>query len=118
MIYIFLYRFSHMRVRVVQSADADWDLSDKIREALEGKITPLELDFVTVKRFYQTVGAVDSSADVNIVLLFPRKEEAAIAAIVLDRLQSAGTKVIFYFADELGTYEDDILEMVQSAAGL
>ena len=107
-----------MRVRVVQSSDADWDLSDRIRTELEGKITPLELDFVTVKRFYQAVDALDKMADVNVVLLFPRKEEAAIAATVLDRLQSAGAKVIFYFADELGTYEDDILEMVRSAVGL
>jgi len=107
-----------MRVRVIQSADADWDLSDRIRKDLEGKVTPLELDFVTVKRFYQAVEALDRSADVNIVLLFPRKEEAAVAAIVLDRLQSVGAKVIFYFADELGTYEDDILEIVRSAVGL
>ncbi len=107
-----------MRVRVIQSADADWDLSDRIREALTGKITPLELDFVTVKRFYQAVNVLDRTADVNIVLLFPRKEEAAIAATVIDRLQSAGAKVILYFADELGTYEDDILEMVRSAVGL
>ncbi len=107
-----------MRVRIVQSADADWDLSDKIRRELEGKVAPLELEFVTVKRFYQAIGALDDAADVNIVLLFPRKEEAAIAATVLERLQSVGAKVIFYFVDELGTYEDDILEMVQSAVGL
>ncbi len=106
-----------MHVHVVQSRDADWDLSDKIRQALDGKIVPLELSFSEVPRFYQLPDALNNAADVNIALLFPRKEEACIAAGTLQELRRRGAKVVFYFADELGTYEDDIIADVLGLLG-
>ncbi len=106
-----------MHVHVVQSRDADWDLSDKIRQALDGKIVPLELSFSEVSRFYQLPDALNKAADVNIALLFPRKEEACIAAETLRELRELGVKVVFYFADELGTYEDDIIADVLGLLG-
>jgi hypothetical protein len=108
----------HMRVRVIQSADADWDLSDKIRSALEERITPLELEFETVPRFYMVGSAISSSADANIVLFFPKKEEAAIAGPILVELMKTGAFVIFYFADDLGVYEDDVIAAVCKVLGV
>ncbi|MDN5358657.1 MAG: hypothetical protein PWP76_500 [Candidatus Diapherotrites archaeon] len=106
-----------MRVLVIQSKDSDWDFSEKIREAVEGKVAPLELEFKTVPRFYDTLRAVSSTYDLNIVLFFPRKEEAAVAGPLLAELLKTGAKVVFYFAEDVGVYEDEILSMVLSFFG-
>ncbi|NPA76965.1 MAG: hypothetical protein GXN93_04405 [Candidatus Diapherotrites archaeon] len=106
-----------MHVRIIQSRDVDWDLSDKIRSALEDKIAPLELDFAMIDRFYNVPDAINASADVNIALLFPRKEEAPIAAETVRELREKGAKVVFYFSDELGTYEDDVIAAILRMLG-
>ncbi len=107
-----------MRVLVIQSADSDWDFEEKIRQAVEGKIAPLELDFRKVPRFYDTLRAISSSYDMNIVLFFPSKNEAVMAAPILLELLRSNAKVLFYYAEDVGVYEDDILKTVLSFFGL
>ena len=107
-----------MRIRVIQSKDSGWDFSEKIRSAVEGKIVPLELEFKTVNRFYETVSAVSGAYDLNVVLFFPKKEEAAIAGPILLELLKSGAKVVFYYAEDVVVYEEEILAEVLSAVGV
>jgi len=107
-----------MRVLVIQSADSDWDFEEKIRESVEGKIAPLELDFQKVPRFYDALNAISSFYDMNIALFFPSKNEATMAAPILLELLKSGVRVIFYYSEDVGIYEDDILKAVMSFFGL
>ena len=107
-----------MRIRVIQSKDSGWDFSEKIRSAVEGKIVPLELDFKNVNRFYDVITAVSRVYDLNIVLFFPKKEETAIAGPILVELLKGGAKAIFYYAEDVGIYEEDILAAVLGVIGV
>jgi len=106
-----------MRVRVIQSRDSGWDFSEAIRSAVEGKVAPLELDFRTVERFYDTLSAVSGSYDLNIVLFFPRKDEAAVAGPLLVELLRTGARVVFYYAEDVGIYEEDVIRAVTGLIG-
>ena len=107
-----------MRALIIQSADSDWDFEEKIRGSVEGKIAPLELDFKKVPRFYDVLNAVSSSYDMNIVLFFPSKNEATMAAPILLELLKSGARVVFYYSEDVGIYEDDILKAVLSFFGI
>ena len=107
-----------MRIRILQSKDSGWDFSEKIRSAVEGKIAPLELDFKNLDRFYDVLTAVSRAYDLNIVLFFPKKEEAAIAGPILVELLKGGAKVIFYYAEDVGIYEEEILTAIFNEVGV
>lgn len=102
----------NMRVVIIQSKDSDADLLGQIRAAVEGKVEPLEIDGRFVSFFYQMPDAVDPDADMNIALLFPKKEYGAVAAEVYRTLLDRGAKVFFEWYENLPATEEDIVEEI------
>ncbi len=107
-----------MRVLIIQSADSDWDFEEKIRSAVDGKVAPLVLDFKKVPRFYDCLSAMKQDYDLNVVLFFPSKNEATMAAPILLELLKRGARVVFYYAEDVGIYEDEVVSRVASFLGL
>ena len=102
----------NVRVVIIQSEDSDVDLVEHVRAAVEGKIKPLEIDGRVVRFFYQIPEAVDPDADMNIALLFPKKEYGAVAAEVYRTLLDRGAKVFFEWYENIPAAEEDIVEEV------
>ncbi|GEM_PF-5075334 len=107
-----------MRVLILESEDSDWSFGDAIRKLVEGKIAPLELDVRRVKRFYDILPASKGEYDVKLAFFFPSKEESAIAAPILLELLRSGVNVFFYFREDVGLHEEEILEQALSVFGL
>ncbi len=102
----------NVRVVIIESEDSDANLLEQIRAALEGKVEPLELEGRVVKFFYQIPDAIDPEADMNVALLFPKKEYGSIAAEVYRTLLERGVKVFFEWYENLPAMEDEIVEEV------
>ncbi len=107
-----------MRVLIVESQDSDWSFADALKKFVDGKIAPLEIDIRRVQRFYDVLPAVKGDYDVKVVFFFPGKDEAAVAGPILVELLKSGAKVFFYFREDVGLHEEEILEDALAIFGL
>ena len=100
-----------MRLNIILHRNAeldDWE--EKIREALEGKVEPLELNFTVVPTEFDVLDGIDESSDVNVVVFAPKKGTGAVVAPVVEKLLEKGTKIFFaWYEDMLSMLEDFVV---------
>ena len=83
----------------------DWE--EKIREAVEGKVEPLELNFTWVETCFDVLRGIDDSADINVVVLAPKKGMGSVVSPVIDRLLDKNARIFFGWYDDMPSMLED-----------
>ncbi|NPA86810.1 MAG: hypothetical protein GXO00_02265 [Candidatus Diapherotrites archaeon] len=107
-----------MRVEVLlhRTAELD-DWPEKIREALEGKIQPLELE-VKVLPTCGDLAFVEPSGDLSVAVLAPKKGRDALIIPVVERLISKNVRVFLAPFDEMPSLLEDFVAYLYHLLGI
>ncbi len=108
-----------MRVNIVlhRTSELD-DWEEEVRKAVEGKVSPLELSFTWVWSCFDVLEGIDTEADLNVVVLAPRKELGAVVVPVVDRLMEEGVKLFFAWYEDAPSALEDFIDYLLHLLGV
>ena len=108
-----------MRLHIVipKTSELD-DWEEKVKQALSGKVEPLEIDVKWVPRCFDVIEALDDSADVNVVVLAPKKEYIPAIAPLISALLEKKVKIFFGTYDEMPSLLEDFVSYLLGILGV